>query len=332
MTLAEIPYTGKHRSGDVAYAAGEDRSGFQRAGLPWTGSAFGFTKTTEDLDFVDEAFQANWAVLLDEGKVRGAYHFLHPAANPAAQARFFVDTVDARGGFRDGDMFACDSEITAGDQGQEVLLPDRMRRMACPLRAQGPMAGTVGELTLEFLEELASLVGPACPVLLYSYLAMATSTLAGCSRYPLYVADYSARPPSSVAPWRTWTFWQNADSGGQGGGDTDRFNGDEAALLAWVGSYSWTEAILAELPTIIPGARDPIGGMNMVLRVKALAAAIGAKNGLGVKLPVNGTYDAGVPKGTIGPDQRAIRTVQGFFGLAEDGEIGPDTWRKLILG
>jgi lysozyme len=319
----------------VGYALGEDRSDFQRGGLSWSVSAFGLTKFTEADNWKSATAPANWRTLAAEGKVRGAYHFLHPAISAVAQANYFVNYVRACGGWRPGDLFACDAEISIGEDGLETAAAPARARMHTQLyQAPERLLGiSAGSAALQFCEAVAQVVGPSCPVLLYTYLGFLPQ-VADCAGFPLWVADYAVSPPADVSPWSRWTLWQNSDTGGQGGGDTDRFNGDETALLDWVGSFNWTEAMLSELPTVLPGAEDPINGSNYVHRIQALVAGIGQWNHLGAVTDIaqTGQYDVGVPADVIGPDQKAVRRVQEMFGLKQDGEVGPNTWRALILG
>jgi GH25 family lysozyme M1 (1,4-beta-N-acetylmuramidase) len=319
----------------MAWANGEDRSSFQAGGVSWSRNAFGFAKATEGLGWTDPTFRANWATLKAEGRVRGAYHFFHPAESAGGQAAFFVNFVKANGGFGPGDMFMADIEISVGADGAESIAPERARRMHAELRpavlgASGAPAApftSVNTSGRAFLDAVAGLVGPNCPVIVYSYLDMARNQLGACTGYPLNVADYASSAPSNVSPWRSWTFWQNADHGGQGGGDTDFYAGDEAALRAWVASHggqNWTEVLLSELPTLNPGAKDPVNGLNYVHRMEVLVAGIGRWNNLGAVtvIPDNGTYAGG--------DVAAVKRVQTFFKLVPDGSVGPKTWGKLI--
>jgi len=318
------------------YAVGEDRSSYQAVGS-WGNNAFGFCKFTEDQNWTDPAARANWHNLKAEGKVRGGYHFFHPASPALAQARFFVDTVDRLGGFGPGDMFVADAEISAGADGMEAALPGAAARQHMPLlelpldgqragEVKGGLEAFVGSAVLAFLNEVASLVGPACPVLLYSYLNMARTQLSSCVKYPLFVADYTASPPRDVSPWVSWTIWQRADHGAFGGGDADYFNGDNAQLLAWLATYpgNWTEALVNELPTLQLGSRDAAGGTWYVRRMQVLVAGVGRWSSLG---KVTAISDDGV-FGTS--TEAAVKAVQRRYGLTEDGICGPKTWAALI--
>jgi len=310
----------------MANAAGEDRSSFQDWNRSWSDNAFGFCKATEGISWTDPTFGQNWANLKAEGKVRGAYHFFHPALSPVSQAGFFVDYVRSHGGFGPGDIFAADVEIAVGTDGTEVAEQRALARMHLPL-LDAPMAarrGAVGSAAEEFCKTVAGLVGPSCPVLLYTYKGF-LANVGGCTCYPLWVADFTSSPPSSVAPWSRWTIWQNADSGGQGGGDTDLFNGDAAQLRAWTASYqvSWP-AFSVSLPVLRQGSADPVNGWNMVHRMQTLVEAIVRWNDLG-------SVSAVAQDGDFGPATEAgLKRVQQFFGLRQSGITDEYPWKKML--
>lgn len=213
---------------------GEDRSSFQ-AVTGWGGAHFGFVKATEGTGWSDPTFAGNWANLRSAGKVRGAYHFFHPADDPVRQARFFVSTVEARGGIAAGDVLIADVEITVGADGLEDYGTARaVHRMHAGLKADAPRgltAGSVGPGALRFLDAVRAAAGPQCRVMLYTDVSMARDLLGNCAGYPLFLAYYESAPVVP-APWKNWTFWQNGARSASGG-DVDYFNGDEAHLRAW---------------------------------------------------------------------------------------------------
>jgi GH25 family lysozyme M1 (1,4-beta-N-acetylmuramidase) len=308
------------------YAVGEDRSSFQRVSS-WTDVAFGFTKATEGATWIDPTFAPNWANLGREVLVRGAYHFFHPAEDALLQARFFVATVEQHGGFRPGDVFLADVEITVGEDGAEAYSAAApATRMSLPLLRSATTVPAVGESALQFLAEVARLVGPSCPVGIYSDLSMVQHNLGPCTAYPLFIAFYESNPPASVSPWSDWAFWQCEQGGGAGGGDVDYFNGDRTALLAWQAAYDWTEALMANLPTLQLGSKDAAGGTFYVRRLQNDVAGIGRWNKLGsvTAIPDDGDFGESTKK--------AVQAVQAHFGLTEDGVVGPDTWSALIIG
>jgi lysozyme len=311
----------------MANVIGEDRSSFQ-AVTGWAGDAFAFMKAAEGTGWQDPAFPANWANAKSEGKVRGAYHFFHPAADPIAQARFFWSVVSARGVIP-GDVFIADVEITVGAEGKEDYGTGRAAARAhlgLHEGGGGLTAASVGPAALSFLNEVRRLSGGGHRYLLYTDLSMAQSVLAGCTAYPLWLAYYAASPPASVAPWTAWTFWQDGKTW-PGGGDVDYFNGDEAALLAWAGGTpgNWTEDLVNALPVLQLGAKDsgaPAGWF--VHRLQNMVAGYGRWNGLG-------TVTAIAEDGVFGlKTKAAVAAVQQHAGNSVDGIAGRDTWTVLI--
>jgi len=314
----------------MSYAVGEDRSDFQRGGQPWGANDFGFTKFTESDNWKSRTAAGNWASMKHEGVARGGYHFLHPAVSGVAQANYFIGYVKACGGFGPGDMFACDAEISVGADGMEEIAPERAHRLHAELLRvpEHRLAASVGSTARAFCDRVAQLVGPQCPVLLYTYTSF-RSNVGDCVKYPLWMASYSSSPPSAISPWRRWTFWQNSDHGGQGGGDTNRFNGDRAALHSWLAPSvsNWTEAIVNDLPTLRYGDRDQPGQNAAIGKMQALIKYVGTLNNLPKSKGL--TADGAFGQAT----QDAVSEIQGFYGITGGGgECGPRTWEHLMLG
>ena len=219
----------------VHSAEGEDRSSYQKVG-PWTSDAFGLAKATEATNWADPTFAENWANLRGERKPRGAYHFFHPEMNAVEQAEFFMSVLH-KNGLEPGDMLVIDSEIIAGPGGILGFTDANWTE-----RANVALSGTIGspELvgsgTLTFLETVASLAGPAHPLLVYTNLSVGR-LLGSCAHFDLWIAYPADSAPGSVAPWPRWRFWQWAFGGGEGGGDRDAYNGTVAELDAWISSF-----------------------------------------------------------------------------------------------
>jgi lysozyme len=218
----------------VHSAQGEDRSSYQRV-TAWRGNSFGICKATEGTSFVDPTFAANWANLRKERKVRGAYHFFHPALDPAKQAQHFVSVVKAQH-LKPGDMLIADVEVLSGARGILEHAGDHARQ-----RSAVPVTGTMGATSIgteakRFLDEVRSLVGPHNPILVYTNHAVG-ALLGPCTDYPLWIAAPGLTAPTDVSPWKTWHLWQWQFGGGPGGGDKDAFNGNRAAMAKWIASY-----------------------------------------------------------------------------------------------
>jgi GH25 family lysozyme M1 (1,4-beta-N-acetylmuramidase) len=189
---------------------------------------------------------------------------------------------------------------------------------------------TVDSAVLAFLDEVATLVKP-CRVVLYTDMSMAQYYVTGCTAYELFIAYYASNPPRSVAPWKSWGFWQKEGGGGIGGGDLDYFNGDGAAVKSWFGvgttptptptpkptpsptptpNETWTDKLLAELPTLSQGATGT--------HVRTLQGLLEAR---GYNCTIDGSFGPST-KGTIQRFQTANK-------LTADGTVGVNTWTKL---
>ncbi len=141
-----------------------------------------------------------------------------------------------------------------------------------------------------------------------------------------WVAAYGTTEPSVPHKW--WQFTSSFSIPGIGRGDCSAYHGNMANLRAsaFGGSQQqdWTETAIMALPTISQGAVDKPGQVFYVRRVQALVKVIGQINGIGpaASLATDGTFGWSTKAG--------VEAVQGFFGLAQDGVVGKDTWRKLI--
>lgn len=191
----------------TASAQGIDVSSYQH---PLTATdlkpySFAFCKATEGLTEVDPHFAANWRAIGAAGLVRGAYHEFRPADSVTTQVLHFADTVRAQG-LTPGTVMA----VVASDY-----------------------PGVTTAMIRSFCTQLAAIVGPHCPVIIYTDLSVA-KTLTTCTAYPLWIAWPSPSAPTSVRPWGAWKFWQ---WGSPGNVDHDAFNGTAADLKAWIGTY-----------------------------------------------------------------------------------------------
>jgi len=185
----------------------------QGAHFPWEFQkdkiAFGMCKATEGTGLADPDFAPNWDAMWwlrpDHRLPRFAYHFFRPNLDPAAQAAYFVARVKAHG-LMPGDNLVMDLEVDDGLDHAAVA-------------ARGT----------EFLRHVNELA-PGHRVLVYTFVSFAEAgNCAGMDPWYLWIADYGVSRPAVPAPWSQWTFWQNGDSPQ----DTDVFNGDGAALLAF---------------------------------------------------------------------------------------------------
>jgi lysozyme len=196
----------------MANAEGRDYSSFQAPVTPdmLKGLSFAYTRVSNwsgTTMGTDPNFARNWAEIKAAGLHRGAYWYLLPDVDPGAQARYFVAAVQ-NVGLNPGDMLVCDSEV---------------------------LASNVDEVTYVFLKETARVAGPNCPVLVYANHNVGQH-LTSCTYWPLWFAwpSSTAPPPSMIAPWTEWKFWQ---WGIVDGVDADVFDGSPAELNAWIDTY-----------------------------------------------------------------------------------------------
>jgi lysozyme len=178
-----------------------DVSSFQGAPASWAKNAgaiqWAAVKITELephgtalIRYVNPQAAADWAYLKQQGLVRVAYLFGHPAVSAAATVSFFAGQLDALG-VEDGDAVALDHETTDG------LGPAAVSAWA--VSALGGLRATFGRTPL-----------------IYTFLNFAAEgNCAGLGSYPLWMSDPSspAGHPRVPAPWRTWALHQYATTG-----------------------------------------------------------------------------------------------------------------------
>jgi lysozyme len=183
-------------------AAGQ---GTQFDWAPHKGSAhFAFTKVSEGVGYGDPSAKRNIEQMRAEGITAGGYHFLHAGQPGGAQAEAFLSHAKAAG-LKPGDLIALDAE----DLGLDGGTPARMNQVA---------SAFCTELRLHF---------PGFWPELYTeiHLAPAFTSLGNC---PLWLANPSGTPVTSIGPWKQVSFQQV----GQRGVDTDVFYGTPAQLAA----------------------------------------------------------------------------------------------------
>jgi peptidoglycan hydrolase-like protein with peptidoglycan-binding domain len=108
--------------------------------------------------------------------------------------------------------------------------------------------------------------------------------------------------------------------------DVSVFSSDWLATGGQPSVPAWETAMMNVLPTLQQGAQDRPGRVFFVTRVQALANVIGTVNNLP---PASNLAE----NGTFGPaTTAAVKAVQAFFGIAQDGIVGPQTWSVLVTG
>ena len=84
--------------------------------------------------------------------------------------------------------------------------------------------------------------------------------------------------------------------------------------------------MMGNLPVLQQGDMDHAGQVLFVHRAQQLVAGVGLWNGLSATIGMKVDGDFG-PQTTA-----AVKAVQGFFGLSQDGIVGPVTWSCLVTG
>lgn len=178
-----------------------------------SGRAFAFIKATEDSDFVDPWFPANWQRCKEVGMARGAYCFARPSkSSPADSVTLFEATIKSAGGLAEGDLIALDIE-------------------------DEKFAGSLHVWVAEWLD-LAERTFGVRPVIYTGHWYSEPHDLEhpDLSKYPLWYASYQDQLPPPPTGWQKVTFWQHSAHaqvpGVAGDCDVDRFYGSPDELRA----------------------------------------------------------------------------------------------------
>lgn len=180
--------------------------------------AFGIYRLTQGLGAAgtnspDPTAVRNHAQIAAQGLIRGAYHFLDPRLDGAAQARYFTDQAGKLG-------------LT----GQDMLWLDNEQ-------AQGRTPAQVAACARDFMAELDKLA-PHNPRGVYTFVSFARDGYnAGLGTYPLWLAYPAQKAPLQPPPWLStqFLFWQ---WGTRNGIDADAFMGTPADLKTWIASFA----------------------------------------------------------------------------------------------
>ncbi|MEO8701125.1 MAG: GH25 family lysozyme, partial [Kofleriaceae bacterium] len=199
---------------------GIDVSYFQGV-INWTsvkadGVRFAFIRVSDGIGFRDPKFATNWTGSKSAGVIRGAYQFFRPTQDVIAQADLMISSL---GG-----------SYTPGD------LPP-----VIDVEADGGLApATVAARVRTWVDRVKSRLGVDPIVYTGKYFWRdEVGSPASFAGNPLWIAQYTSLCPDLPPPWATWTFWQNSDSGHvagiSGNVDINKFNGSQAALVAFAG-------------------------------------------------------------------------------------------------
>jgi len=184
------------------------------------GIQFTFLRVSSGASYPDTKFATHWEAAKAHGIVRGGYQFFSPGDDAHEQAAVMIAAMSSLG---PGDLPpVLDVEITDGQS-----------------------ASTVAQQIRLWVTEVQTALS-VTPIV-YTGAAFWQSGLANDSSFtdlPLWVAHWGVACPSLPQPWNNWVFWQHSSTGSvpgiDGEVDLNKFNGDPAALAAFV------------LPPIVP--------------------------------------------------------------------------------
>jgi len=185
------------------------------AGAKSSGAGFVIIKATEGSTYISPDFSAQYAGATKAGLIRGAYHFAHPGATTGAvQANYFI----AHGG---------------GWSGDGITLPGMLDLES---ESDGECWGLSASAMVSWISSFSSTYHSSTgryPMLYTNPSWWETCTGnsgAFVSNNPLVLADYNSAIGTIPGGWPYQTIWQFSDSYAYGG-DSDTFNGDQAALV-----------------------------------------------------------------------------------------------------
>jgi lysozyme len=189
------------------------------------GIVFAFMKATQGTDFIDSEFSNNWIGARDAGVIRGAYHFFCPNLDGTAQADLLLETM---------------GPLDAGDL-PPVLDVEGVPASICPpCCSSGVSCADMAARIGQWVDRIEAVTGRS-PIIYTgrSFWEGSVCNDTGVNDVPLWVANWEVTCPDIPSAWADWVFWQTADNGSEGGidpVDLDVFNGDAAALAAFIGS------------------------------------------------------------------------------------------------
>lgn len=218
----EVP-TWCERYGVVVCADGPTLDGidvsYYQGTIDWdavaaSGIDFAFIRTN-DGDFEDPQFARNWSEARRAGVIRGVYQFFRPNLDPIVQANTMLDMM----GPLEADDLPPVVDVEVGGGVSSAVATERLH---------------------QWIDHVEAATGRAPIIYTSNYL---WSTYVGSGDfvdYPLWAAHWGASCPNIPDPWTEWVFWQTSETGSvpgiSGAVDTDLFNGDMAALLAFAGA------------------------------------------------------------------------------------------------
>jgi GH25 family lysozyme M1 (1,4-beta-N-acetylmuramidase) len=197
---------------DVSYYQGSiDWSAVAGAGIK-----FASIRAYDGTTFEDPNFETYWADSRAAGVVHGAYQFFRPTQDPIAQADLLLAKIGGQ------------------------LAPDDLPPVLDVEVSDGASAAQVAAGIHTWLDHVAAAIGRRPIIYTGFYFWRDSVGGADDTASPLWHAQYtSAACPTIADPWTDWAIWQYTSTGSipgiSGNVDLDRFNGDAAALQAFLG-------------------------------------------------------------------------------------------------
>ncbi|MFF3276038.1 GH25 family lysozyme [Streptomyces chrestomyceticus] len=264
------------------------------------GAAFAYVKATEGTSYISSQFTQQYEGSARVGMVRGAYHFARPdKSSGREQADFFLNH---------GGAWQPDGKTLPG-----VL--DVEPSPSAPT-CYGLKPAAMVRWIADFDTEYRARTGrhPVINTNTSWWSQCTDNSAAFAATNLLWLGSYTGTPHPLPYGWRTYAFWQTADSGPLPG-DQDVFNGTLGDLrrLAANGSYTPPPAPPATAwPIVQPGYRG-----RQVVTLQHLLVAHGAH------LETDGRFTTATRK--------AVTAFQTSHHLDADGIVGPKTWQALLV-
>jgi lysozyme len=180
------------------------------------GVEYAFIRASDGTGYIDSKFETNWTNSRAAGIRHGAYQFFRPGQDALAQADLLLAKIGGK--------------IAADD------LPP-----VVDVEASDGLTATQIQAKLKiWVDRVKAAIGRD-PIIYTGFYFWRDSV--GAPDYttsPLWHAQYTtAACPNIAPPWQTWAFWQFTSSGTvagiSGNVDVDRWNGDLASLVAFLG-------------------------------------------------------------------------------------------------
>jgi GH25 family lysozyme M1 (1,4-beta-N-acetylmuramidase) len=189
-----------------------------------SGQRYVYVKATENINYTDPTFAANYNGSYNAGIPRGAYHFAVPdASSGATQANYFL----AHGG-----GWSADGRTMPG----AVDLEARSGHATCYGLSQAGMVNWIRDFSNTYKARTGR------DVVLYTGAGWWNPCTGGSNAFaatnPLWVASYGPATPTMPAGFGVYTFWQwtstGSNPGTPGNTDLDVFNGSDAGLTRMI--------------------------------------------------------------------------------------------------